>query len=154
MRRGTIRSAILSASALSLAAAAWADLSKDMHRAFGKRHPRLVEHVALASEDGKNLLVRNAAWSLTLSRLVLDLGDVAPPFLTSESALARDRRSPLHHARRACICVDVKWPFDGARLRRRVGERGDRGGAGRARRSSQCVFKEPAGGWAQGRLLR
>ena len=114
MRRGTIRSAILSASALSLAAAAWADLSKDMHRAFGKRHPRLVEHVALASEDGKNLLVRNAAWSLTLSRLVLDLGDVAPPFLTSESALARDRRSPLHHARRACICVDVKWPFDAA----------------------------------------
>ena len=114
VRRGTIRSAILSASALSLAAAAWADLSKDMHRAFGKRHPRLVEHVALASEDGKNLLVRNAAWSLTLSRLVLDLGDVAPPFLTSESALARDRRSPLHHARRACICVDVKWPFDAA----------------------------------------
>ena len=112
MRRGTVRAAILSASSLSIAAAAWAEISKELGRAFGKRHPRLVEQVALANEDGKNLFVRNAAWSLTISRLILDLGDVAPPFLTAEGALARDRRSPLHHARRAFLGVDVKWPFD------------------------------------------
>ena len=112
MRRGTVRAAILSASALSLAAAAWAEVSKEMRRVFGKRQPRLVEQVTLANEDGKNLFVRNAAWSLTISRLLADLGDVAPPFLTAESALARDRRSPLHHARRAFLSVDVKWPFD------------------------------------------
>lgn len=112
MRRGTIRSAILSASSLSIAAAAWAEISKELRRAFGKRHPRLVEQMALANEDGKNLIVRSAAWSLTISRLVLNLGDVAPPFLTAEGALARDRRSPLHHARRAFLGVELKWPFD------------------------------------------
>ena len=112
MTRGTIRAAILSASALSLAAATWAEVSKDMHRAFGKRYPRLVESVSLSNEDGKALLVRNAAWSLTIARLVLELGAGSPPFFNAEFLSAEDQNSPLHHARRCFLSLDLKWPFD------------------------------------------
>jgi hypothetical protein len=114
MRRGTIRAAVLSASALSLAAATWIEVSKEYHRAFGKRQPRLLATVAVSHEDGKTLVVRDAAWSLTLFRLLLDLGDCAPPFLTAASAAARDPAAPAHHARRAFASLGIKWPLDAA----------------------------------------